>query len=165
MPASRISATESGYYIWPLLVGLMGGGIGTGQIISRLGRYKWIMVSGALTLLVGGFLLTHLTAGVPDWQLWLWMLLFGLGIGPTLAGYTVVVQNLVARQRIGVATGNLTFLRQIGASIGLAAAGTVFSSSFANRLPTELARIRRSCIVSGEHRTPPTALPSVVSGR
>jgi EmrB/QacA subfamily drug resistance transporter len=134
-----ISATASGYYIWPLLVGLMGGSIGTGQIISRVGRYKWLMVGGAAVMLVGGFLLTHLTAGVSDWELWLWMLILGLGIGPAMAGYTVVVQNAVPMNRLGVATSTLTFLRQIGASVGLAAAGTIFSTSFANRLPTNLA--------------------------
>jgi len=134
-----ISATASGYYIWPLLVGLMGGSIGTGFLISRLGRYKWIMVAGAAVMLVGGFLLTHLTAGVSDWELWAWMLILGLGIGPAMAGYTVVVQNAVPPNRLGVATSTLTFLRQIGASVGLAAAGTIFSSSFANRLPTNLA--------------------------
>src|SRR5205807_8405059 len=133
-----ISATASGYYIWPLLVGLMGGSIGTGQIISRVGRYKWLMVGGAAVLLIGGFLLTHLTAGVSDWELWLWMLILGLRVGPAMAGYTVVVQNLVPMNRLGVATSTLTFLRQIGASVGLAAAGTIFSSSFASRLPTNL---------------------------
>ncbi|MGA7909987.1 MAG: MDR family MFS transporter, partial [Candidatus Dormiibacterota bacterium] len=135
-----ISATASGYYIWPLLVGLMGGSIGTGLLISRLGRYKWLMTGGAVVMLVGGFLMTHLTAGVSDWTLWLWMLILGLGIGPAMAGYTVVVQNSVPMDRLGVATSTLTFLRQIGASIGLAAAGTIFSSSFANRLPTNLAQ-------------------------
>jgi EmrB/QacA subfamily drug resistance transporter len=134
-----ISATASGYYIWPLLVGLMGGSIGTGQIISRVGRYKWIMVGGAAVLIVGGFLLTHLTAGVSDWQLWLWMFVLGLGVGPAMAGYTVVVQNLVPMNRLGVATSTLTFLRQVGGSVGLAAAGTIFASSFASRLPTNLA--------------------------
>src|SRR5438105_8151367 len=102
-----ISATESGYYIWPLLVGLMGGSIGTGQIISRLGRYKWIMVAGAAVMLLGGFLLTHITADIKDWVLWSWMLILGLGIGPAMAGYTVVVQNSVPRQRLGVATSTL----------------------------------------------------------
>ena len=134
-----ISATESGYFIWPLLVGLLAGSIGTGLLISRLGRYKWLMTGGAVISLIGGFLLTHLTAGVSDWVLWSWMLVLGLGTGPALAGYTVVVQNLVSGNRLGVATSTLTFLRQIGASVGLAAAGTVFSASFANRLPTNLA--------------------------
>ncbi len=135
-----ISATASGYYIWPLLVGLMGGSIGTGQLISRLGRYKWIMVSGAALMIIGGFLMTHITAGTSDWVLWSWMLILGLGIGPAMAGYTVVVQNSVPRDRLGVATSTLTFLRSIGASVGLAAAGTIFSSSFAGRLPNNLAQ-------------------------
>jgi len=134
-----ISATASGYYIWPILVGLMGGSIGAGLLISRLGRYKWLMTGGAVVMLVGGFLMTHLTAGVSDWVLWLWLLILGLGIGPAMAGFTVVVQNSVPLERLGVATSTLTFLRQIGASVGLAAAGTIFSSSFANRLPVNLA--------------------------
>lgn len=134
-----ISATASGYYIWPLLVGLMSGSIGTGLLISKLGRYKWLMAGGAAVMVVGGFLLTHLTAGISDWELWAWMLVLGLGIGPAMAGYTVVVQNSVPMDRLGVATSTLTFLRQIGASVGLAAAGTVFSSSFASRLPVSLA--------------------------
>ncbi|HYT13038.1 MAG TPA: MDR family MFS transporter [Candidatus Nitrosopolaris sp.] len=134
-----ISATASGYYIWPLLVGLMGGSIGTGLLISRLGRYKWLMTGGAVLMLIGGFLMTHLTAGVSDWELWTWMLILGLGIGPAMAGFTVVVQNSVPPSRLGVATSTLTFLRQIGASVGLAAAGTIFSSSFASRLPNTLA--------------------------
>ena len=134
-----ISATASGYYIWPILVGLMGGSIGTGLLISRLGRYKWLMTGGAVVMLVGGFLMTHLTAGVSDWVLWLWLLILGLGIGPAMAAFTVVVQNSVPLERLGVATSTLTFLRQIGASVGLAAAGTIFSSSFANRLPVNLA--------------------------
>jgi len=147
-----ISATASGYYIWPLLVGLMGSSIGTGLLISRLGRYKWLMTGGAVVMLVGGFLMTHLTAGVSDWELWAWMLVLGLGIGPSMAGFTVVVQNAVPLNRLGVATSTLTFLRQIGASVGLAAAGTIFSSSFAGRLPTNLA----------EAGVPPPLIPQLV---
>ena len=138
--ARGISAAASGYYIWPLLVGLIGGSIGSGLLISRLGRYKWLMTGGAVVMVIGGFLMTHLTAGVSDPELWAWMLVLGLGIGPTMAGYTIVVQNSVSSNRLGVATSTLTFLRQIGASVGLAAAGTIFSSSFANRLPVDLAQ-------------------------
>jgi hypothetical protein len=56
-----------------------------------------------------------------------------------MAGYMVVVQNSVPVQRLGVATSTLTFLRQIGGSVGLATAGTIFSSAFADKLPTALA--------------------------
>jgi EmrB/QacA subfamily drug resistance transporter len=147
-----ISATASGYYIWPLLVGLMGGSIGSGLLISRIGRYKWLMVGGAAVMVVGGFLLTHLTAYISDWTLWAYMLVLGFGIGPSMAGFTVVIQNSVPLNRLGVATSTLTFLRQIGASVGLAVAGTVFSTQFANRLPQTLSA----------HGVPQQAIPQLV---
>src|SRR5256885_3494677 len=134
-----ISATASGYYIWPLLVGLTGGSIGSGLLISRVGRYKWLMVGGGMLMVIGGYLLTRLSADISDWTLWAYMLILGFGIGPSLAGFTVVIQNLVPLKSLGVATSTLTFFRQIGASVGLAVAGTVFSTQFANRLPKTLA--------------------------
>src|SRR5260370_9335611 len=97
------------------------------------------MTGGAVVMLVGGFWMTHLTADVSDLVLWTWMLILGLGIGPTMAGFTVVVQNSVPPSRLGVATSTLTFVRQIGASVALAAAGPILSSSFASRLPANLA--------------------------
>jgi hypothetical protein len=66
------------------------------------------------------------------------MFLAGLGIGPTLSVFTVVVQNAVPIDKLGVATSNLTFFRQIGGSVGLAIVGTLFGSSFREQIPTQL---------------------------
>jgi hypothetical protein len=112
----------------------------------------FFVLGGAVVLVIGGFLLTHLTVDISDWTLWGYMLLLGFGIGPSMAGFTVVVQNLVPLSRLGVATSTLTFLRQIGASVGLAVAGTVFSTQFANRLPQAFAA----------HGVPPQAIPQLV---
>jgi EmrB/QacA subfamily drug resistance transporter len=133
-----VSATQSGYEIWPLLAGLIGGSILTGALITRTGRYKWLMLGSMVLLVVGAFLMTHLDAGTSSWVLWSWMLLMGLGIGPSMAGFTVIVQGAVPASRLGVATSNLTFFRQIGGSVGLAIAGTLFNSTFANTLPAKM---------------------------
>ena len=133
-----ISATESGYLIWPLLAGLIGGSISAGIIISRIGRYKVILMVGMSSFLVGSFLMTRLQTNTSDPVLWLWMLLMGLGIGPSMSGFTVVVQNSAPMRQLGVATSTLAFLRQIGGSVGLAIAGTVFSQSFTQKLPSQL---------------------------
>jgi EmrB/QacA subfamily drug resistance transporter len=135
-----VSASASGYYIWPLLVGLIGSSVGSGQLISRLGRYKWIMVGAGVVLVIGAFLMTHLQASTPDWQLWTWMLLFGMGIGPSMAALTVIVQNSVPREQMGAGTGTLVFMRQIGGSVGLAVAGTVFATQFEAKLPGQLSQ-------------------------
>ncbi|MDQ6773151.1 MAG: MFS transporter [Candidatus Dormibacteraeota bacterium] len=134
-----VSATASGYYIWPLLVGLMGGSIGSGLVISRIGRYKWILVGSTVVMIAGAVLMTRLTASIADWTLWGYMLLLGLGLGPPMAGFTVVVQNAVRLDRMGAATSTLTFFRQVGGSVGLAVADTVFASAFSDRLPLRLA--------------------------
>ena len=66
------------------------------------------------------------------------MLLTGLGIGPSFAVFTLVVQNSVAAARIGVATGSLTFFQQIGGTIGLTLAGTVLANRLVTEIPTQL---------------------------
>ena len=70
--------------------------------------------------------------------IWLWQFVLGVGIGPTLAVFTIVVQNAVPFRKLGVATSNLTFFRQIGGTIGLSVAGTMFGSQLTNLLPERL---------------------------
>jgi EmrB/QacA subfamily drug resistance transporter len=133
-----ISATKSGYMIWPLLVGLIGSSVTTGILISRIGRYKQILVGSMIFLVLGAFLMTHLTAGTNDAPLWFWMFIVGIGIGPSMSGFTVVIQSTAPPSQMGVATSTLTFLRQIGGSVGLAIAGTLFSQEFTQKLPGSL---------------------------
>src|SRR2546427_11991647 len=97
------------------------------------------MIAESVRVVFGGSPPASMTADVSDWTLWAYMLILGFGIGPSLAGFTVVIQNLVPLKSLGVATSTLTFSRQIGASVGLAVAGTVFSRQFADRLPKTLA--------------------------
>jgi EmrB/QacA subfamily drug resistance transporter len=132
------SATESGYQILPMMAGLMIGSIGSGQIVSRTGRYKWLLVIGLAIATIGLLLLTNLRADTPITTVWLWLAIMGLGIGPTMAVFTIVVQNAVPFREMGVATSALTFFRQIGGSIGLAIAGSVFGSALASEIPTQL---------------------------
>ncbi|HVC40163.1 MAG TPA: MDR family MFS transporter [Candidatus Dormibacteraeota bacterium] len=135
-----ISATASGYMLWPLLVGLMGTSIGAGLVIARTGKYKLLMVGAMVTMTAGIFLMTQLTATTGDYPLWVWLFVLGIGIGPAMSGYTLVVQNAVPVARLGVATSTLTFIRQIGGTIGLAIAGTSLSSSIASDLPKDLSK-------------------------
>ncbi|CAN5731929.1 hypothetical protein BH24CHL5_BH24CHL5_10950 [soil metagenome] len=123
------SATESGYQLLPLLAGLILSSIISGQLVSRTGRYKWITVGALATLATALLLMTNLRADTAPPVLWTWQFIAGVGIGPTLAVFTIIVQNAVPRQLLGVATSNLTFFRQTGGTVGLALAGTVFGST------------------------------------
>ena len=127
--------TNSGLYSLALLAGLILGSVGSGYIVSRTGRYKAVILIGLAVMAVGLVLMSNLRADTELPILWVWMFITGIGIGPTLAVFTIVVQNAVPMRALGVATSNLTFFRQIGGSVGLAVLGTVF----ATRLTDEIA--------------------------
>jgi len=129
------SAAGSGYQLLPLLAGLILSSIVSGQIVSRTGRYKWMTVIALVTLGFGLWLMTHLQADTPAPMLWVWQFITGLGVGPTFAVFTIIVQNAVSYQELGVATSNLTFFRQVGGVVGLAITGTIFGSTFSEQVP------------------------------
>ena len=133
------SATESGYQMLPLMIGVMGASIISGQVVARTGRYKWMTVGALALAAIGLFMMTTLTADTDVTTLWIWMFLAGVGIGPSFAVFTIVVQNAVQGRLLGAATSTLTFFRQVGGSIGLALAGTIFGTSLANQVPQQLA--------------------------
>jgi EmrB/QacA subfamily drug resistance transporter len=134
------SATESGYNILPLLAGLIFSAIASGQIVARVGRYKALMAGSLVLLAFSLFLFTNLRADTDRPVLWLWMALAGLGIGPSFAVFTLIVQNAVSPDRIGVATGSLTFFQQIGGTVGLTLAGTILADRLTTELPAQVIR-------------------------
>jgi hypothetical protein len=66
------------------------------------------------------------------------MALAGLGIGPSFAVFTLIVQNAVSPDRIGVATGSLTFFQQIGGTVGLTLASTILADRLTTELPAQV---------------------------
>jgi len=130
--------TNSGLYSLALLAGLIISSIGSGLLVARTGRYKPIILIGLAVMVVGLALMSQIRATTDLPVLWVWMFITGLGIGPTLSVFTIVVQNAVPFRQLGVATSNLTFFRQIGGSIGLALLGTVFGNRLVAEIPGQL---------------------------
>ena len=130
--------TNSGLYSLALLAGLIISSVGSGILVSRTGKYKALILGGLILMAAGLLLLTQIRADTPLPVLWAWMFVAGLGIGPTLSVFTIIIQNAVPIRALGVATSNLTFFRQIGGSIGLALMGTVFGNRLTEELPKQL---------------------------
>ena len=129
------SATASGYALMPLLIGVIASSIVSGQIVARSGKYKVLLLASITILGIGTYLFTNLTATTETPLVWLWQVVLGIGIGPTLAVFTIVIQNAVPFSKLGVATSNLTFFRQIGGTVGLSIAGSLFGTQLATLLP------------------------------
>jgi EmrB/QacA subfamily drug resistance transporter len=124
------SATDSGLTTMPLTLGVVAANVLSGQLVSRLGRYKGVLLV-ALALLVGAFLLMAFTLDVHATQreMTVKMILVGLGLGPAIPILTIAIQNAVPAPQIGVATATATFARQTGFTVGLAIAGAVFAAA------------------------------------
>lgn len=114
------SPTEAGLLMLPMVLGLMTGSIGSGQVISRTGHIRWFPVVGSAVTVVGLFLLSLCGADTPMIWVSLSMLVLGLGLGNCLQPILLIVQNSVPPTEIGVATSSATFFRQIGGTLGVA---------------------------------------------
>ncbi|HEX6139798.1 MAG TPA: MDR family MFS transporter [Candidatus Limnocylindria bacterium] len=132
------SATESGYQILPLLLGLIVSATLSGQLVARTGRHKALIVGALVTVAFGLWLLTNLHADTPRPLIWLWMAVAGLGIGPSFAVFTLVVQNAVPVRQLGSATSALTLFQQVGGTVGLAITGSIFGTTFVDEVPRQL---------------------------
>ena len=120
------STTASGYLLFPFLIGLIFSSVLAGQLVSRRGRYRMLLAVAIALMGIGLALFINLRADTPNYALWSWMLITGLGVGPTMAIFTLIVQNDVPFDRLGTATSDLTLFRQIGTSVGLTVAFTLF---------------------------------------
>jgi len=132
------SPTNSGLAALPLMLGLIFSSIVSGLVVSRTGRYKWLLVGSIVLMGVGTLFMTQLTKDTPVPVVWVWMFLVGLGVGPTFSVFTIVIQNAVPFRQLGVATSNLTFFRQIGGTIALAFVGTIFGTSFKDNIAPQM---------------------------
>jgi EmrB/QacA subfamily drug resistance transporter len=134
-----VSATESGYRFLPLMLGLIISSIASGQIVSRTGRYRPVILVGIGIMIVGQLLLTQLRVGVDGLALAGALFVAGLGVGPTFAVFTIIVQNAVPFKELGAATSDLTLFRQIGTTVGIALAYSIFRNNFSwDLLRTEI---------------------------
>jgi EmrB/QacA subfamily drug resistance transporter len=131
-----VSPTVSGVYLLPMVLGLLVTSIGSGQLISRLGRYKVFPVVGSALLVVALLLLSTLSQTSSSLVLNAYFFILGLSLGLILQVLVIAVQNSADYADLGAATSGVTFFRSIGGAFGVAICGSIFS----NRLATELVK-------------------------
>ncbi|QHF25511.1 DHA2 family efflux MFS transporter permease subunit [Rathayibacter sp. VKM Ac-2804] len=132
--ASGTSAAASGLLMLPMMAGLMGTSIYSGIAISRTGRYKAFPIVGALLTGLAMAAMTTLTAETPIPLICVYLFFFGAGLGLIMQVIVLVVQNAVAPEMIGTATSTNNYFREVGASLGVAVFGTIFTNSLAEKL-------------------------------
>jgi EmrB/QacA subfamily drug resistance transporter len=148
------SPTISGLQLLPLLLGLLIFSIGSGQVISRTGRYRVFPILGTALMTVGLLLLSLMGVGTSTIVSSLSMFVLGIGLGCVMQVLVLIVQNAVPYSELGVATSGATFFRSMGGSFGTAIFGAIFSNVLVENLTRHLGTAKLPAGLSSASVTP-----------
>jgi EmrB/QacA subfamily drug resistance transporter len=132
------SPTVSGLQTLPLMVGLMGASLSSGQITARTGRYKIFPIIGSLFIVGGSLLFTQLHYDSPLWQPMVYMFVLGMGVGLCMQTLNLAAQNSAPAKDMGVSTSSATFFRQMGGTLGVAVFLSILFSTVGNKIVTAI---------------------------
>lgn len=132
--SSGTSAAASGLLMLPMMVGLIGTSIASGIAITRTGKYKLFPILGTLVVAAAMIAMTTLTSETPIWLICVFLFVFGAGLGLIMQVVVLVAQNSVDPKMIGTATSTNNYFREVGASLGVAVFGTIFTTRLTSNL-------------------------------
>ncbi|MBK7822291.1 MAG: MFS transporter [Tessaracoccus sp.] len=144
-----VNATNSGLILMPLMLGFVVMGILSGQIVSRTGRYKELMLGGIVVMGVGVAILTRLAHDSSAALLTGAMTIMGIGMGMVSQQYVLVIQNASTRLDLGVATASTQFFRNVGSTVGTAIAGAIMTAGLAEAILSHLPDNAASALPEG----------------
>ncbi|OXM75293.1 MULTISPECIES: MDR family MFS transporter [Amycolatopsis] len=132
--SSGTSAAASGLLLLPMMAGLIGTSIVSGSAITKTGRYRIYPILGTVLTAVAMVLMTTLAADTPIWLICGYLFVFGAGLGLIMQVVVLVVQNAVPAAMIGTATSTNNYFREVGAALGTAVFGTIFTTRLTENL-------------------------------
>ncbi|MGB9979727.1 MDR family MFS transporter [Methanobacterium sp.] len=109
-----ISPTNSGLLMIPMLFSLTMASIITGQIISKTGKYKKLVIAEFVITGIGVVLLATMNANTPYYLLAAYSTVLGIGSGMAYNIFNVAVQNAFTLREIGIVTASMRFFRNLG---------------------------------------------------
>ena len=139
--ARGASPMESGIMTIPMMAGVLLTSTVVGMIITKRGRWKAFVISGAALMIVGMAMLSTLHYDTAFWFVGVSMAILGAGVGMLMQNLVLVTQNAVEARQLGVATSAVTFFRSLGGMIGVSVMGTILGTSVADQLKTSIATL------------------------
>ena len=133
------SATSSGSFLTPMMLGIVVGATVSGQMLARTGlRYRPFGLGGIAAMALGLFLVSTMDENTSFARAVAYIVIMGMGLGSTFPTFTLAVQNSIPFRLMGTATSALQFYRSIGGMLGLALLGAVMANRFAAKLEESL---------------------------
>jgi EmrB/QacA subfamily drug resistance transporter len=142
-----LSATASGSFLTPMMLGQVSGSLTSGQLLSRAGgHYRLQGIAGLTIFAIGLFLLSRMTPDTSYTTAVINIVIMGFGLGITIPLYTIAIQNAVPYNILGTATSSSAFIRNIGGTFGLSIFGTIMTNQFSTGFLAKIPEIIKSVI-------------------
>lgn len=139
--AKGLSPTTSGLMMLPMVVGMFCTSIGVGQIVTRTGRWKVFPAIGLLVVGGGMFLMHQFELGSSKLVIGASVLVLGIGLGMTMQTLMLAAQNAVDRADMAAATSGVSFFRNLGGAVGVAAFGAVMTNKIKDEITDKIAAL------------------------
>lgn len=121
-------ATEAGLKLIPLMLGIVSTSIFSGKAISKSGKYKRFPIAGTAIMSLGILAMATLKADTSYWQVAIFAVTVGVGLGLSMQTIVIALQNAVDFKDMGIATSSNTFFRSLGSVFGTAFFGSVLTN-------------------------------------
>ncbi|MBF6671977.1 DHA2 family efflux MFS transporter permease subunit [Glutamicibacter sp. FBE19] len=148
--ARGASATMAGLMTFPLMGGLLVISTIGGQFISRTGKWKPLVITGSVLIVIGLFLLGTIHYNTNYALVAAFMFILGAGMGLVMQNMVLVVQNSVDIKELGVASSSVNFFRTLGGTAGTAGLGAILAASIPNMIADRQADLMQAIGSLGE---------------
>jgi EmrB/QacA subfamily drug resistance transporter len=159
--SSGLSAANSGLLMLPMTVGIILTIQSSATYIARTGRYKLFTVAGVVVIIAAMVWMTTLSGDTSLWTIGGMFFVLGAGLGLIMQNVVLAAQNAVAPNEIGTATSTNNYFREVGATLGVAVFGTLFTSRLADNLGGALTANAEEAVQAGI-TSPDTLVPAAV---
>ena len=138
------SATSAGLKLIPLMLGIVSTSIVSGKLITKHGHYKRFPIMGTALMTIGILAMTRLEIDTPYWQISIYAILVGAGLGLSMQTIVIALQNAVDFKDMGVATSSNTFFCSLGSVFGTALFGSILTNRVGHYLQANFADLAKS---------------------
>lgn len=149
------SAVKSGLMLIPLTLGVVLASVGSGALITKLGKYKVYPIVGSFVVIAGLYMLSTLKVNTGYPVQAVMMFITGFGVGLSMQVIVLATQNGVNYKDLGTATSAISFFRTMGGAVGT----SFFGSILVNRLAYNLPRLLPKGV-----KVPPSVSSGALSG-
>jgi len=138
------TASTAGLMLLPMVAGMMVSSITTGQLVSRIGKYKRFIMTGFMLAALSILALITLHPSSPYWHEAVIMVFCGLGLGMAMPILNLAVQNEFEQKDLGAATSSVQLFRGLGSTVGTALLSGLLTTGIINAVgnPNQLPYIQ-----------------------